>query len=137
MKIEHILAVRQILFLKIELLFNFQVCILSYLCFVHFFTHKNYHQFFHTGSFNSKPCKMLENLQHNMVHRVDIFHITCMSRLDSVINFYIMHTFYNGLRSFLIDHFQFLCKSKLFLRNISSNFRTYFQHVFLENCIEI
>ena len=38
----------------------------------------------------------------NTTWYTEFFHITCMSRLDSVINFYIMHTFYNGLRSFLI-----------------------------------
>ena len=83
-----------------------KICILSYLCFVHFFTYKSYHQFFHTRSFNSKPCKRVENLQHNMVHRVDILELTFFishACLDSiVINFYIMHTFYNGLRSFLV-----------------------------------
>ena len=73
MKKEYLLAVRQILFagkLNCYLIFRY-IYLLSLLCTL-FYIQK----FFHTRSFNSKPCKRVVNLQHNMVHRVDILELT-------------------------------------------------------------
>ena len=72
------------------------------------------------------------NSQHNMVHRVFSYHMHVQTRFCDQ---FLHYAYLLQWVEIFSDNFQFFFK--LFLRNTSSNFRTYFQHVLLENCIEI